>query len=273
MQQARVYLSPPHMSPRERELLLAAFDSNWIAPLGPEVDRFEREFVDIVGGGHAAALSSGTAAIHLALLMLGVKPGDEVVTSTLTFAATANAITYCGAEPVFIEYEPGLEHDPELLVAVLSRGIADWMCSAHEDSAGGEESFDFAVDLVWVFLGFGVFKGSERVLLFLAIDGVSVADVRLLALALCLDDEGRCVDLGSLSPNPGKLERFGGASHRDLGEPDLISICRLVRNLKGEARLFDGDLGLPGGALEITVIDAREDLAFGHTLLGRHEHL
>lgn len=64
------------------------------------------------------------------------------------------------AEPVFIEYEPGLEHDPELLVAVLSRGIADWMCSAHEDSAGGEESFDFAVDLVWVFLGFGVFAAS-----------------------------------------------------------------------------------------------------------------
>jgi len=101
----RIYLSPPHMSPRERELLLAAFDSNWIAPLGPEVDRFEREFAAVVGAGHAAAMSSGTAALHLALLLVGVKPGDEVITSTLTFAATANAITYCGARPVFVDSE------------------------------------------------------------------------------------------------------------------------------------------------------------------------
>ncbi|HBO42416.1 MAG TPA: pyridoxal phosphate-dependent aminotransferase, partial [Planctomycetaceae bacterium] len=108
------------MSPRERELLLAAFDSNWIAPLGPEVDRFERDFVEMVCGGHAAALSSGTAAIHLALLLLGVKPGDEVVTSTLTFAATANAITYCGAEPVFIDSELRTWNmDPALLADEL----------------------------------------------------------------------------------------------------------------------------------------------------------
>jgi pyridoxal phosphate-dependent aminotransferase EpsN len=91
------------MSPRERELLLEAFDSNWIAPLGPHVDALEREFADALGAAEAVALSSGTAALHLALLLLGVERGDEVLTSTLTFAATANAVTYTGAQPVFID--------------------------------------------------------------------------------------------------------------------------------------------------------------------------
>jgi FlaA1/EpsC-like NDP-sugar epimerase len=99
----RIYLSPPHVSADERRLLLDAFDSNWIAPLGPHVDGFEREFAEIVKVPYAAALSSGTAALHLALLLLDVGQGDEVITSTLTFAATANAITYRGATPVFID--------------------------------------------------------------------------------------------------------------------------------------------------------------------------
>ena len=113
---ARVYLSPPHMGERERKLLLDAFDSNWIAPLGPHVDAFEREFGEKIGGAHAVALSSGTAALHLALELLGVGRGDEVLTSTLTFAATANAITYQGAEPAFIDSDRRTWNmDPELL--------------------------------------------------------------------------------------------------------------------------------------------------------------
>jgi dTDP-4-amino-4,6-dideoxygalactose transaminase len=101
----RVYLSPPHMSPRERELLLDAFDSNWVAPLGPHVDAFEREFAQKVAMPNAVALSSGTAALHISLQLLGVQAGDEVLTSSLTFAATANAITYLAAKPVFIDSE------------------------------------------------------------------------------------------------------------------------------------------------------------------------
>jgi pyridoxal phosphate-dependent aminotransferase EpsN len=102
----RIYLSPPHMGPDERDLLLDAFDSNWIAPLGPHVDAFEREFSGTVGVPHAAALSSGTAALHLALLMLGVGPRSEVIVSSFTFAATANAVMYVGATPVFIDSDP-----------------------------------------------------------------------------------------------------------------------------------------------------------------------
>lgn len=112
----RVYLSPPHVGPLEREYLLDAFDSNWIAPLGPHVDAFERELGDIVGVEHVAALSSGTAALHLALKILGVGAGDEVYVSNFTFAASANAIAYCGAEPVLIDSDDATWNmDPNLL--------------------------------------------------------------------------------------------------------------------------------------------------------------
>lgn len=100
---ARIYLSPPHVGPDERAMLLAAFDSNWIAPLGPDVDAFERELAAFVEVPHAAALSSGTAALHLGLEILGVGAGDEVLVSTFTFAATVNAIRYRGAVPVFVD--------------------------------------------------------------------------------------------------------------------------------------------------------------------------
>lgn len=111
-----IYLSTPDVGEEERRLLLDAFDSGWIAPLGPHVDAFEAELAARVGRGHAVALSSGTAALHLALLTHGVRPGDEIVTSSLTFAATANAICYCGAKPVFIDSETrSWNLDPDLL--------------------------------------------------------------------------------------------------------------------------------------------------------------
>jgi dTDP-4-amino-4,6-dideoxygalactose transaminase len=116
----RIYLSPPDMSAQEREALLAAFDSNWIAPLGPEVDAFERELALRTGVSAAAALSSGTAALHLGLILLDVGPGDEVWTASLTFAATANAIRYVGATPVFIDSErKSWNMDPALLQEAL----------------------------------------------------------------------------------------------------------------------------------------------------------
>lgn len=102
----QVLLSTPHMGAGELEFVEEAFRTNWIAPLGPNVDAFEREVADIVGSAHAVALSSGTAAIHLALRILDVGPGDSVFCSTLTFAASVNPIVYQGAEPVLIDSEP-----------------------------------------------------------------------------------------------------------------------------------------------------------------------
>ena len=99
----RVLLSGPDITPLEQEYVVDAIRSGWVAPLGPEVDAFEREMADRVGARHAVALNSGTAALHLVLVSWGIGPGDFVPTSTLTFAATANAITYTGATPVFVD--------------------------------------------------------------------------------------------------------------------------------------------------------------------------
>jgi dTDP-4-amino-4,6-dideoxygalactose transaminase len=116
----RIYLSPPHLGDDEWELVREAFTSNWIAPLGPHIDAFEAEFAQLVGVPHAVALASGTAAIHLALRMLGVQPGDEVVCPTLTFCATANPIVYEGGKPVFVDADPGTWNlDPGLLLEEL----------------------------------------------------------------------------------------------------------------------------------------------------------
>ncbi|MCL2349538.1 MAG: aminotransferase class I/II-fold pyridoxal phosphate-dependent enzyme [Planctomycetaceae bacterium] len=118
----RIWLSTPHvMSPKEREYLLDAFDSNWIAPLGPHVDAFEREFAAKVGAKHAVALSSGTAAIHLGLKLLDVNHNDEVIVSSLTFSASANPVTYVGATPVFIDSNRETWNiDPQLLADELA---------------------------------------------------------------------------------------------------------------------------------------------------------
>lgn len=112
----RILLSPPHVGEEERRLLLEAFESNWIAPVGPHLDRFEQEFAERLDLPGAVALSSGTAALHLALHIVGVTSHDEVLTSTLTFAATANAITYLGARPVFLDSTASTwTMDPDLL--------------------------------------------------------------------------------------------------------------------------------------------------------------
>src|SRR5699024_5414985 len=102
----RIYLSSPHMCGKEKEYIKEAFDTNWIAPLGPNVDAFEKEVADYVGVKAATALSSGTAAIHLALVGLGIGEGDIVFCSSLTFAASCNPIIYQNATTVFIDSEP-----------------------------------------------------------------------------------------------------------------------------------------------------------------------
>ena len=102
---SKIWLSSPHMGPNELKYVQEAFATNWIAPLGPHVNGFEKDLQDFTGVQHAAALSSGTAAIHLALVILGVKPGDLVLCQSMTFSASANPIAYLGARPVFIDSE------------------------------------------------------------------------------------------------------------------------------------------------------------------------
>lgn len=116
MSQPRLFLSPPHMSGNEQRYVQEAFASNFIAPVGPQLTRFEQDFARYVGVPHAVGVSSGTAAIHLILRVLGIKPHDPVVCSTFTFCASANPILYEGGEPVFIDAdETSWNMDPNLL--------------------------------------------------------------------------------------------------------------------------------------------------------------
>ncbi len=102
----KIWLSSPHMGDKEKEFVEEAFATNWIAPLGPHVDGFEKDIEDYLGEDvHVTALSSGTAAIHLALIMLGVEKDDEVICQSMTFSASANPIVYQGAVPVFVDSE------------------------------------------------------------------------------------------------------------------------------------------------------------------------
>jgi dTDP-4-amino-4,6-dideoxygalactose transaminase len=101
----RIWLSPPHMSGGEMKYIREAFESNWIAPAGPNIQSFENALCAYTGADYSVALNSGTAAIHLALIALGVQPGDEVICSSFTFSATANPIAYLGATPVFVDSE------------------------------------------------------------------------------------------------------------------------------------------------------------------------
>ncbi|HEY9781546.1 MAG TPA: DegT/DnrJ/EryC1/StrS family aminotransferase [Leptolyngbyaceae cyanobacterium] len=115
-----ILLSTPHMGEQELEFVKEAFETNWIAPVGPHVDAFEQEFCQVIGVRHAAAVSSGTAALHLALRLIGVEAGDEVFCSTLTFIATASPITYLGAKPVFIDSDrTSWNMNPDLLREAL----------------------------------------------------------------------------------------------------------------------------------------------------------
>ena len=120
----RIYLSPPHTGREEKKLLIDAFDSNWIAPLGPHVDAFEKEMAHYLGARHAAALSSGTAAVHLALILSGVQQGDDVICQSFTFCGSANPIVYLNANPIFVDSEKdSWNMDTNLMEQAIKDGI------------------------------------------------------------------------------------------------------------------------------------------------------
>ena len=126
MSDTKIWLSSPHMGGNEQKFVQEAFDANWVAPLGPNVTGFEQDLEGFIGGDHyVGALSSGTAAIHLGLIMLGVGPGDEVICQSFTFSASANPILYQGATPVFVDSEPETWNiSPQALEEAINDRIA-----------------------------------------------------------------------------------------------------------------------------------------------------
>jgi pyridoxal phosphate-dependent aminotransferase EpsN len=121
----RIYLSPPDISTRDHAAVDAVLTSNWVAPVGPDLEAFESAVAQLAERQYAVALNSGTAALHLALQLLNVQPGDSVICPTLTFAASANPICYCGADPIFVDSEPRTWNmDPVLLELELGERAA-----------------------------------------------------------------------------------------------------------------------------------------------------
>jgi dTDP-4-amino-4,6-dideoxygalactose transaminase len=128
----KIWLSSPHMCGKEIKYVQDAFQTNWVAPLGPNVDNFEKELAGYLSAKHVTALSSGTSAIHLALIILGVKQGDEVIASTFTFSATVNPIAYLNAVPVLIDSE---EETWNMSPALLEEAIIDRMAKGKKPKA------------------------------------------------------------------------------------------------------------------------------------------
>jgi dTDP-4-amino-4,6-dideoxygalactose transaminase len=215
-----IYLSPPDVGPDERALLLDAFDSGWIAPLGPHVDAFEAEVAAKVGAGHAVALSSGTAALHLALILAGVGPGDRVLCSTLTFVASANPILYVGAEPVFVDAEPGTWNlDVDLVEEELQAA-----------SARGERyGALIAVDL------YGRVCDYERLVPLCQEYGVTLIEDAAEALGSMYGESpaGSFGEFGVLSFNGNKIITTSGGGMLVVGDAEVAA---RVRHLATQAR-------------------------------------
>ena len=128
---SRIYLSKADTTEVEEHYILDALRSGWVAPLGPHVDAFEQEMADRVGVSHALALASGTAALHLALLELGARPGTAVVVPSMTFSASANAVVYTGAAPVFVDSRDDANVDPGLFFDAIDTVRAEGLSLIH----------------------------------------------------------------------------------------------------------------------------------------------
>jgi dTDP-4-amino-4,6-dideoxygalactose transaminase len=211
----RILLSSPDVGPLEREALLRAFDSGWVAPVGPELDAFEADLATFTGWPGAVALSSGTAALHLALLAHGVGPGDEVLVSSFTFAATANAVTYTGASPRFLDSETvSWNLDPQLL--------ADELAAA--DAAGRLPRAVVAVDL------YGQCADYDAVAPLCAQYGVALVEDAAEALGSLHGGRaaGTLGDIGILSFNGNKIITTSGGGALLSPDPEVADRARYL---------------------------------------------
>lgn len=211
----RIYLSPPHMSGQELEFVNDAFSSNWIAPLGPHVDAFEKEMTDYVGVGYAAALSSGTAALHLAMRLLGVGSGDEVLCSTFTFSASVNPIVYEGGRPVLVDCDATTwTMDPNLLEDELRR----------LDAAGRRPKAVVAVDL------YGQCADYDTICALCERYGVPLVEDAAEALGSVYRGRraGRFGRLGVLSFNGNKIITTSGGGMLLSDEKPLVAKARFL---------------------------------------------
>ncbi|MEI7546464.1 MAG: aminotransferase class I/II-fold pyridoxal phosphate-dependent enzyme [Actinomycetota bacterium] len=218
--QWKIFLSPPEMSTVEREMMLHAFDSGWIAPAGPDLDAFEAELCELSGAAAAVGLSSGTAALHLALEAVGVQAGDDVLMSDLTFAASAFAASYLGARPCFVDGDPlTWQIDPELLAEELARRAA----------AGTLPAAVVSVDL------YGSVADGTRLAAVCAEYGVPLVEDAAEAVGARRDGvaAGRFGRVGIYSFNGNKILTTGGGG---AIVTDDVALANRIRHLSTQAR-------------------------------------
>lgn len=224
----RIHLSAPHMSERERNAMLAAFDSNWIAPVGPAVDEFEARVRSIAQTEAALAVTSGTAALHLSMLALGIGPGDIVLIPSVTFVASANVVTYVGAIPHFVDCEPISGNiDPESLVETL----------VSLDAAGHRPAALMTIDL------YGVCANYTTITAVCERYGVPIIEDA--AEAIGASHQGRPAGsfgaLAAYSFNGNKLVTTGGGGAL-VGPADLIEkAAHLANQARLPVRHFEHD--------------------------------
>jgi dTDP-4-amino-4,6-dideoxygalactose transaminase len=211
----KILLSPPEVGPLERELLLAAFDSNWVAPAGPDIDAFEAELAELTGAPAVAALSSGTAALHLALMAVGVERGDDVLLNSLTFGASAFAVTYLGARPCFVDCDAETWHlDPDLLDEELARRAR----------SGERPAAVVSVDL------YGSVADGERIAAVCAAHEVPLVQDAAEAIGAYRNGvhAGRQGRVAVLSFNGNKMVTTGGGGAIMSDDPSIVSRARYL---------------------------------------------
>ncbi|CAN5387049.1 aminotransferase class I/II-fold pyridoxal phosphate-dependent enzyme [soil metagenome] len=211
----KILLSPPEVGPDERELLIAAFDSGWVAPAGPDIDAFEQELAEITGAGSVAALSSGTAGLHLAMMAVGVEACDDVLVSSLTFGASAFAVTYLDARPCFVDCDSFEWH---LDVDLLAQELAD------RAAAGRLPAAVVAVDL------YGSVCDGERIAAVCAEYDVPMIGDAAEALGATRGGAhaGRAARVTVLSFNGNKMVTTGGGGALVSDDPAVVDRARYL---------------------------------------------
>ncbi|MDH3752614.1 MAG: aminotransferase class I/II-fold pyridoxal phosphate-dependent enzyme [Acidimicrobiia bacterium] len=222
MSSERIWLSPPDVTTAERDALVAAFDSGWIAPVGPDLVAFESEVCELVGVDHAVALSSGSAALHLALLIEGVAAGDDVIVPSFTFAATAFAVANIGARPCFIDSEADSWNiDPDLLGSELAERAA----------TGNLPAAVISVDL------YGQCADYRRLVELCAEYDVALVADSAEALGASRDDRqaGSFTHLSAFSFNGNKILTTGGGGMLVSDDGDAVARARHLATQAREA--------------------------------------
>ena len=211
----RIFLSPPHLGEDERALVQEAFDTNWIAPLGPHVDGFEKELADYVGVKSAAALSSGTAGLHLAHRLLGIGPGDRVLCPTLNFIASVSPVVQSGAEPIFLDSESkSWNLDPDLLEEELEES----------DREGVLPKAVLSVDL------YGQCADYDRIVAICDRFGVQIIEDAAEALGATYNGRpaGNFGKIGIFSFNGNKIITTGGGGMLVSDDEELVAEARFL---------------------------------------------